>query len=52
VTPGGEYFLSQDVIGPYSGKEWGKQGEKVRLISISGTMAIVKRDKDKEGFLM
>jgi hypothetical protein len=37
-----QYFLNDNVFGPYSGIQWGKKGEPVSLIAEHGSMAIVK----------
>lgn len=36
------YYLTQDVTGPYSCRLYGKRGDKVRLISVHQDMAIVE----------
>lgn len=42
-----QYFLNDRAIGPYSGKEYGKKGDPVYLISEHGIMAIVEANGER-----
>jgi hypothetical protein len=47
MEEGKEYFLADDVTGPFSKKEYGKKGDKVLLISILGDMAIAEKKNER-----
>lgn len=37
-----QYFLNDNVFGPYSGKQWGRKGDEVTVVSDHGNMVIVQ----------
>jgi hypothetical protein len=42
-----QFFLNDTIQGPYSGKEYGRKGDMVLLISQHGIMAIVESNKER-----